>query len=178
MAKASASSIALRTADSPAPVSTHARTLTRLVSGKNIHGTTLLATDYLNHFNEVIMLLELLPDMPEMIEEARSWRPKTYVEHFRDSGFADKELAIFAYENAPAQFRRPFDAAVAAIDELAGSAIERIAAALDGGDHDLAATAVANASQRLRQLVDVASAIIHGDRKAMDQTGIDAILGC
>ncbi|MGH6885984.1 MAG: hypothetical protein ACREGK_07910 [Geminicoccales bacterium] len=177
LVKASVSSIAARAVDFPAPASTHARTLARLVRGKNIHGTTLLATDYLNHFNEIILLLELIPDMPEMIEEARSWRPRTYVKHFRGSGLADKELAIFAYENAPAQFRKPFDAAVAAIHELASLALARIESALEKGDLDRIAATIAEDSQRRRQLVDVAGAIIHGDHKAMDQAGIDAILG-
>ncbi|MEO8318885.1 MAG: hypothetical protein ABI561_11235, partial [Bradyrhizobium sp.] len=31
----------------------------------NINPRTGLATDYLNHFNEAIMLLEMVPDMPE-----------------------------------------------------------------------------------------------------------------
>ena len=30
----------------------------------NINPRTGLATDYLNHFNEAIMLLEMIPDMP------------------------------------------------------------------------------------------------------------------
>ena len=79
--------------------SSHARTLARLVQGKNIHEETLLATDYLNHFNEIIMLLDMIPSMPECLEDAKAWEPKTYVEHFRDSGFADKDLAIFAYDD-------------------------------------------------------------------------------
>jgi hypothetical protein len=33
--------------------------------GANINPTTWLATDYLNHFNEAIMLLEMLPCAPE-----------------------------------------------------------------------------------------------------------------
>ena len=32
------------------------------VRGSNINEETLLATDYLNHFNEAIMLLELVTD--------------------------------------------------------------------------------------------------------------------
>lgn len=31
----------------------------------NINPRTGLATDYLNHFNEAVMLLEMVPDMPE-----------------------------------------------------------------------------------------------------------------
>ena len=54
-----------------------------LVRGKNINQNTLLATDYLNHFNEIIMLLEMVPSMPECYEDAAGWRPKSYAEHFR-----------------------------------------------------------------------------------------------
>ena len=41
------------------------------VEGTNISSTTLLATDYLNHFNEIVMLLEMVPDMPDMIEDCK-----------------------------------------------------------------------------------------------------------
>ena len=58
------------------------RTLRRLVQGKNIHQDTLLATDYLNHFNEIVMLLELVADMPDCLEDALEWQPKSYEDHF------------------------------------------------------------------------------------------------
>lgn len=35
----------------------------------NINPRTGLATDYLNHFNEAVMLLEMIPDMPECAED-------------------------------------------------------------------------------------------------------------
>ena len=35
----------------------------------NINPHTGLATDYLNHFNEAVMLLEMVPDMPECAED-------------------------------------------------------------------------------------------------------------
>src|SRR5262249_33673402 len=44
----------------------------------NINPRTGLATDYLNHFNEAIMLLEMIPDMPECAEDFLSWRPLSY----------------------------------------------------------------------------------------------------
>ena len=37
--------------------------------GTNINSVTLLATDYLDHFNEVIILIEMVADMPDMIED-------------------------------------------------------------------------------------------------------------
>ena len=44
----------------------------------NINRETLLATDYLNHLNEIVMTLEMIPDMPEILEEAREWQRKTH----------------------------------------------------------------------------------------------------
>ena len=35
------------------------------LAAANINPKTRLASDYLNHFNEAIMLLDLLPSMPE-----------------------------------------------------------------------------------------------------------------
>ena len=44
----------------------------------NINPRTGLATDYLNHFNEAIMLLEMIPDMPECAEDFLTWTPLSY----------------------------------------------------------------------------------------------------
>jgi hypothetical protein len=48
----------------------------------NINPITGLATDYLNHFNEAIMMLELAPEMPDCMEDLSAWRPLSYCEHF------------------------------------------------------------------------------------------------
>ena len=74
--------------DDPAPVD-GADAYRARIKGTNIDERTLLATDYLNHFNEIVMLLELVPDLPDCLEDAKEWRPKSYAEHFRDSGFVD-----------------------------------------------------------------------------------------
>ena len=74
----------------------------REAASHNVNDETLLATDYLNHFNEIAMILELLVDCPDCIDEAKEWRPKTYEEHFNDSGFSAKEFVIAAYTHAPA----------------------------------------------------------------------------
>ena len=63
------------------------RAMQERVRGTNINEQTLLATDFLNHFNEIVMTLEMIPDMPEFLDVAQEWRPKTYQEHFRDSAF-------------------------------------------------------------------------------------------
>lgn len=79
------------------------------LAGANINPESFLATDYLNHFNEIVMLLEMVPDMPELVEDTSDWHPKTYVEHFQESGFQGKDLAVEAFEIAPSAIRNAFD---------------------------------------------------------------------
>jgi len=152
------------------------RTLRLLVRGKNIHEDTLLATDYLNHFNEIIMLLGLVADMPECLEDALEWAPKSYEDHFSDSGFHDKELAILAYENAPRRYREPFDQLVAQMDATVFGTISRIEQATKEGDTDRLRHLVSGVTRKLQRLVDVASAIIHGRVMVSGQDEIDALL--
>src|ERR1700681_292064 len=71
----------------------------------NINPRTGLATDYLNHFNEAIMLLEMIPDMPECAEDFLSWRPLSYAQHFTASNFRARDLAISAYNSADEHIR-------------------------------------------------------------------------
>src|SRR5579859_1703196 len=76
-----------------------------LLSAANINPRTGLATDYLNHFNEAVMLLEMIPDMPECAEDFLSWRPLSYAEHFTASNFKARDLAVEAYNAADARIR-------------------------------------------------------------------------
>jgi hypothetical protein len=85
---------------------TYAATL----AAANINPKTGLATDYLNHFNEAIMLLEMIPDMPECSDDFLGWQPLSYAEHFRASNFKARDLAIEAYETADPGIRSDFDA--------------------------------------------------------------------
>lgn len=66
----------------------------------HINPATGLATDYLNHFNEAIMLLEMLRACPDCRDDLRAWKPMSYCEHFRRSAFAGRDRAIAAYESA------------------------------------------------------------------------------
>ncbi|MBT4486689.1 MAG: hypothetical protein HOK30_25190 [Rhodospirillaceae bacterium] len=146
------------------------------ITDTNIDGNTFLATDYLNHFNEIVMLLEMIPDMPDILEEAKEWQPKSYAEHFNDSGLSDSALTIEAYENAPVEFREPFEETVERMNKVVFKNIENIEAALESTrPEELAATA-ATASRLLQRLIDVAAAIIHGNTPNLDQSEIDELL--
>lgn len=145
--------------------------------GTNVNAQTFLATDYLNHFNEVVMLLGMLGDMPEMFEDVAAWTPKSYVEHFHSSSIADKDLAIAAYALAPACYRVPFDATIAQAERVVVQAVALIGPALDSGDTERAVLAGEATSRILQKLIDVASGIIHGSEKGMSQAEIDIVLG-
>ena len=131
------------------------------LSGANINPESLLATDYLNHFNEIIMLLDLAAEMPDCFEDAAGWQPLGYREHFLRSNLADGALAAEAYDAAPVDIRRRFDATVAELDVTMERGIEECLSVLEAGDagrfplicHDLARAA--------RGHIDVLSAIIH-----------------
>lgn len=97
---------------------TEQRKLQPKLAPANINPESFLATDYLNHFNEIVMLMEMIPDMPELVEEAIEWAPKSYPQHFTDSGFQAKDLAIEAYEKAPPVFREPFEETCHEMDKL------------------------------------------------------------
>src|SRR5262249_58172045 len=75
----------------------------------NMNGITGLDTDYLNHFNEAIMLLELIQSMPGCIEDLTAWTVMSYREHFLASHQKHREVVLEAYEAADPQARRMLD---------------------------------------------------------------------
>ncbi len=147
------------------------------VKGTNISEKTLLATDYLNHFNEIVMLIEMVPDMPMMLDECYLWEPKSYQEHFRQSGFSDKELAIAAYEHVPTKFRRPFEDTIIQMQLVAGATIQRMAAAIEANDSNQLRLDCQASVEMIHKIIQVANGIIHGAAGMMDQEDIDLYLG-
>lgn len=160
------------TVDDPAYLALHER-----AKGSNVNEQTLLATDYLNHFNEIIMLMEMIPDMPEMLEEAQEWQPKPYKDHFAESSIADRELAIEAYDFVPDKYKAPFEQTINQLNQLVLSSLARLDQDLEDGNTDLARENASALSKVLQRLIDVAGGIIHGSEKIMDQSEIDVLLG-
>lgn len=148
------------------------------VKGTNISGQTLLATDYLNHFNEIVMLFDMLPDMPDMIDACKEWEPKGYKAHFADSTFSDKQLAIEAYDRVPTKYRVPFEETIRQLNLLLMEGISELDAAIaDGADGDMLTDRCQALARGAQSLMDLASSIIHGSDRAMAQAEIDRALG-
>ncbi len=85
-----------------------------------------LANDYLNLFNEIVMLIEQLPAMPELIDDILQWRPVAYQTYFANSVLPGRTSALEAYVALDAGFRRDFEAVVADLDRRAVGAVVAI----------------------------------------------------
>lgn len=85
-----------------------------------------LANDYLNLFNEIIMLVEQLPTMPELYEEVERWRPVSYREYFRRSILPGRGSALDAYDRLDPTFRKQFEAVVEELDLRATGAVAAV----------------------------------------------------
>jgi hypothetical protein len=129
----------------------------------NINPHTGLATDYLNHFNEAIMLLEMIPDMPECSEDFLLWYPLSYREHFIASHFKARDLAIEAYESADEHIRAEFDNITGAMTSI----LTEVGAAMREVRQDKTRARLAEqATGWVKPLVALAGGIINGGAEA------------
>ncbi len=108
------------------------------------------------------MMIDLVPDMPEMLEEAKEWRPKTYEEHFRDSSFTHKDLAIAAYDNVLDADRAALEMTVERMNTIIALSVKMLDSALATGDMDRARELCSSASRNLQGMIDRCSGIING----------------
>ncbi len=131
-----------------------------VLTAANINPQTLLATDYLNVFNEALMLIQLAPDAPDMIDELAEWRPIDYPGHFARSGFAQRDLVIAAYHAADPVVRTSFDAAAEELAGIVRAGIDDLMAARE--DAMMLADSAATWSAAIEAGVAHLDALIHG----------------
>jgi hypothetical protein len=146
----------------------------------NINPTTGLATDYLNHFNEAIMVLELIPSMPACTEDLLDWNVTTYREHFLATHQKHRDVVLAAYETADPQAR-------CQLDEVVDSMNAILTATRDALRLDLTTTVAAalahDAASMLKPLVARAGAVINGLKidgdlplTGVPQAAVDALM--
>jgi len=132
-----------------------------------------LASDFLNQFNEVLMLLEVVGNDPDLGRHLHGWRPRGYVEHFETSHLRDSALVIEAYALCPVSVRRRFDRLSADLSAfiLNGLADLRL---IDG---EAAQDARRTLAERIFRRVESLSAIIHPAERRFDNDTISALFG-
>lgn len=82
-----------------------------------------LSTDYLNHFGEALMLIEMACSDPDMIRELCTWRPTSYREHFGTSDLRCAPAALAAYDSLDDTARRAFETLCSAMNRLVETVI-------------------------------------------------------
>jgi hypothetical protein len=143
----------------------------------NINPVTGLSTDYLNHFTEVLMALEMAADIPECLDDVRAWRPKTYAEHFAKSRFSQRDAVVRLYEAADSALRQQVDKVSDALNSLLAKARDAV---LRDPKTAAANAAAKRATASIRPLIAELTALINGSaqdsaERLDSQAAIDAM---
>ena len=152
---------------------THTKTYRRLVANTTINKKTLLSTDYLNHFNELTMLVDMLPDMPEMMEEVTFWHPKTYQQHFQDSVFTHKDLACYAYDHAPLAYKIPFEKNIVMMNDLIAKSLPEFDRLVADQNIEVLREMVSAFSFKMQTYLDRVSGLINGVEQAITAVEVE-----
>lgn len=146
------------------------------LQGTTLNTATMMGTDYLNHFNEAIMILEMLPAMPEGIQDLAAWHPLTYPEHFRRSRLPYAPLAVLAFDAAPETCRRALDLVVERMNAQLLDAIDAVVMAATSDQWEVVHDVAHAATPDLRRLVQLAADIINGVRLIESAADMDRYL--
>jgi hypothetical protein len=127
-----------------------------------------IANDYLNHFNEILLLIENLPTLlPEMLDELLEWNPVTYREYFAKSQLPGSARALQIYDGLDDTFRRDFESIIDGINAMALASIEVIRAHRSpAGDIDPSKVSdfCENASSAIRSALNRAADLVNNGR--------------
>ena len=87
---------------------------------------THLAIDYVNTFNEIVMLIEHLPDMPELIHNIKAWEPSSYTDYFSHSPLPDCADVLRAFSKVDNRLRDDFEHIIAELSALADGSVKKV----------------------------------------------------
>lgn len=128
----------------------------------NINPETLLATDYLNHYNEVLMLVEMLAGMPDSLEDVLDWKPVRYRDYFVSSNYRDKDLAIACCAFADPALLDQLNVIIDEADEIITEIIAMLRQCPADPSPEFLAVAAFRASEEIRPLLSKAGHLING----------------
>jgi hypothetical protein len=126
-----------------------------------------IANDYLNHFNEALLLIENLPALlPEMVDEILAWRPVGYREYFTNSPLPGSVATLEIYDTLDEDFRKDFETMITLLDGIILNSVEIIKASRrpDGTlEADEVSDVCEELSANLRRVLDrTADLVNHG----------------
>jgi len=126
----------------------------------NINPKTRLATDFLNPFNEYVMLAEMVHDGTMPDDDLKEWQPVDYESHFAGSAFAGAKTVLAAYREIGHRDHEQFEQAVMSL-------VDAIA------EHQAQSVKVPNALTEIRHLRDAVAAFISGEHLIPDDSAED-----
>lgn len=142
-----------------------------------------VANDYLNVFNEILLLIENLPVLlPEMVDELLMWHPVSYREYFQNSRLPGSEKVLQIYDGLSDGFRHEFESLISSLDHLALESVKVIAEHRDPSGEinpdEVAEFCEAASAKMRRALVQAADLVNHGLTRPVEtpQTMADRIL--
>lgn len=119
------------------------------------------------------MLMDMLPSMPDCIEDIRQWKPISYQDHFRHSVFSAKDLAIEAYAYSPDEYRLPFEQTVAKMNKLILHTITRVEEQIIQNNMGELQKIIETYTPQMMALIEKCGAIINGEKQVAHQDNID-----
>jgi hypothetical protein len=117
-----------------------------------------LSNDYLNHYGEAVMLLDMALMDRLMFIEMVDWRPLSYIEYFALSPLRRARSAIAAYEALLLEQQRGFEALMNLTDRLVLSAISLLQS--ERADEEVLHL-VQNITHHVRRLMEQASVFLN-----------------
>ncbi len=124
-----------------------------------------IANDFLNQYNEVLLLVENLPVLlPEMVDELLAWKKKDYEEYFTTSPLPGGDIAIRVYNSLDRAFRDKFETQISRINKIADKAVEvigdrqRASQELNADEIELFCRQI---SKRLREEIEGAARLVN-----------------
>jgi hypothetical protein len=141
-----------------------------------------LSNDFLNHYSEVLMLIEMAACDPSIADDLAEWQPLGYRAYFAASELRRASAALAAYDALPQARRQAFEKLVAAMDSLAVMAVFALQPPSASDD---ALVVVQETVPALRELIAKAAAFLNSggqdlapDSEAEEvQSAIDRIIG-
>ena len=139
-----------------------------------------LANDYLNLFNEIVMLVEQRPTMPELFDDIQRWRPVSYRDYFHRSVLPGRLSALETYDRLEPRFRREFETLVEELDRRSTGAVAVVRRQFKAGgeDNEALAPICEKAGATIREVLDKATMLVnHGTLVSGDlvQSRTDAL---
>ena len=127
-----------------------------------------LSNDFLNHYSEVLMLIEMAQHDAAIASHLTAWHPLTYPAYFSASPLRRAAAALAAYEALPAARREAFEKLTAAMDTLATMAAFALQPPCEPATAGLVCEVTVPA---LRKLVERAAAFLNSGGRDLPDEG-------